>query len=132
MNHVCPANKWKCHQTHHCITEDRVCVESNGSFPSIGECCLGIDFWSCTDNSNEDVKLCRNYTCLDGCQKMNDGKCIKESLVCNGIQDYSNGADEMDCESHSCSEGFVKCADMKTCISVSLNFTSSFEPYFIL
>ena len=44
---------------------------------------------------------------------------MKDPLICDGRLDAKGGPDEIDCKSHVCSIGFIKCADMKTCVRVS-------------
>ena len=110
-----------------CTPEEKVCdaaiIISGFNVPPTVDCCLWSDFWSCTDNSDEDVEMCRNHTCPSGYVKETmTGKCILETNVCDGRDLYKNG---VDCKSHNCPEGYVKCADMKTCVKVSYSWRVS-------
>ena len=121
FNYTCPGSRWKCQETHICIPEEKVCepeitVADSFNLPQSPDCCPGTDFWLCTDNSDEDVEMCRNHTCPSGYVKDTlTEKCLLETVVCDRRDSYENG---VDCESFNCPEGYIKCADMKTCVKV--------------
>ncbi len=49
----------------------------------------------------------------------NNPRCLRMEQVCDGERDCPyDGSDELNCQDHSCAEGFIKCADNK-CVRVS-------------
>ena len=101
---ICPDGHWKC--------EDGKCIL--GKFQCDGH-------YHCVDNSDEDPEMCKTFQCMPGYWKCSNGMCIDENYVCDGIPDCTDKADEYNCESHSCLEGRIKCADLKACVEVNID-----------
>ena len=93
----------------------------NGRLDCIPEYSTCYDGDDCFDGSDEDVKMCENYTCPEGYWTCLDKTCIVEGLVCDNEMDCPDGSDELNCERYACSEGYIKCADFKTCVAVRLS-----------
>ena len=68
--------------------------------------------------------MCRNYTCLPGFWKTRSHKCIPVGLMCDGNINSADGSDEANCEAYTCTEGYVKCGDLKTCVAVRVTLYS--------
>lgn len=48
----------------------------------------------CSDKSDEDVSLCREYSCPDHTYRCSYGGCVHQEVLCDGIKDCFDGTDE--------------------------------------
>ena len=122
LNFECPVDSWKCPNSQICIQNELVCNGDVKEATFNQPCCA--DFW-CSVTPDQDEEMCKNHTCSPGYWKGPTGKCLAETMVCDGREDYERGLDEVDCRWHRRTKGFIKCGDLKTCVQASDNNRST-------
>lgn len=65
----------------------------------------------CSDGSDENATVCREYTCPEHTFRCSYGGCVHQEVVCDGVKDCVDGTDEdsstcaaVDCEDQECSQ----------------------------
>ncbi|KAI4480244.1 hypothetical protein M0804_010242 [Polistes exclamans] len=58
----------------------------------IANICNG--YVDCSDKSDEDISICREYSCPDNTYRCSYGGCVYQEVLCDGIKDCYDGSDE--------------------------------------
>lgn len=64
-----------------------------------------------------------NFTCLSQTEWkcLSDHKCISVGKFCDGVENCADGSDEANCRHQPCSQDYIKCGNLETCVHVSIN-----------
>ncbi|XP_015191015.1 PREDICTED: uncharacterized protein LOC107074068 [Polistes dominula] len=95
----------------------------------IADICNG--YVDCSDNSDEDISICREYSCPDYTYRCSYGGCVYQEVLCDGIKDCFDGSDEdtsmcraincsgIECLQHECGQNEFACENERQCVPIN-------------
>ncbi|XP_044727187.1 prolow-density lipoprotein receptor-related protein 1 isoform X2 [Chrysoperla carnea] len=93
-----------------CTSSHFICDNTYKCIPFWWKCDTQDD---CGDGFDE-PDTCRKFTCMPGQFQCNNTECIHPSLLCNGVEDCTDGSDEHECNKYSCLSTQFKCHGNET------------------
>ncbi len=116
-NWTCPDEFWKCQESNICIQNIHLCDGKDD--------CVQIplidmsDEEGCESNltceEGSDIPKCQRKNCFQGFIYCN-GTCVDQRLVCNGVNNFGDGRDELCCSHVICEEKDWKCDTGQACV----------------
>ncbi|KAL2726982.1 modular serine protease-like isoform X1 [Vespula squamosa] len=112
-----------------CSDREYQCSTSRLECIPITDICNG--YIDCSDKSDEDVSLCREYFCPDHTYRCSYGGCVYQEVLCDGIKDCFDGTDEdplicgtnncngIECPQYECRQDEFACENERQCIPIT-------------
>ncbi|XP_043667909.1 modular serine protease-like isoform X4 [Vespula pensylvanica] len=112
-----------------CSDREYQCSTSRLECIPITDVCNG--YIDCSDKSDEDISLCREYFCPDHTFRCSNGGCVYQEVLCDGIKDCFDGTDEdpsicgaincngIECLQYKCRQDEFACENDRQCIPIT-------------